>query len=51
MVFQIGEAVAEAEASLPEIVVVLPAGTNAQGVQQAVQGFINTALMAVSERK
>lgn len=54
MVFQIKEAVSEAEASLPEIVAILSAGTSPQGMQQGMQAFINDALVRVSgggERK
>ena len=46
--FQIKEAVAEAEASLPDIVAVLPAGRGSQETQPALQAFINTVLVGVS---
>ncbi|CAM9587116.1 unnamed protein product [Pylaiella littoralis] len=43
---QVKEAVAEAEASLPEIVTVVPPGVGSQRVQEAVQSFVGTNIFA-----
>lgn len=42
------EAVAEAEASLPEIVTVIPAGVDNQRIHEALQSFLGASVMAVS---
>lgn len=47
--FQVKEAVSEAEASLPEIVGVIPAGVGFERTQDAVQAFVSSAMMGVSE--
>lgn len=44
---QVKEAVAEAEASLPELVTVIPAGVDNQRVQEAVQAFLGSNIFAV----
>ncbi|CAM9628676.1 unnamed protein product [Scytosiphon promiscuus] len=43
---KVKEAVAEAEASLPELITVIPAGVNGQMIQEAVQNFLSVNLFA-----
>lgn len=46
--FQVKEAVAEAEASLPEVVTVIPAGVGTQRTQDVVQSFLGANVFSVS---
>lgn len=45
--FQIQEAVSEAEASLPDMLTVIPAGTGSHRTQEALQAVIGTSVLAV----
>lgn len=47
LIAQVKEAVAEAEASLPEIVTVIPAGVDNQRVQEAIQSFLGANIFSV----